>query len=77
MNKELNNNFIDRIDKNIKKTDEIALFKHIYNAYFNSENLTVVSSNFYLIKDKVYICDECGNSIFNLILFYISIQKQY
>ena len=74
MNKELNNNFIYRIDKNIKKTDEIALFKHIYNAYFKSENLTVVSSNFYWIKEKVYICDECGNSTFsfqpNSILYF-------
>ena len=71
MNKELNNDFIYRLDKNIKKTDEIALFKHIFNSYFKTENLTVVSSYFYWIREKVYICSECGNSTFNFQSNYI------
>lgn len=71
MNKELNNNFIYRLDSNIKKTDEIALFNHIFNAYFETQNLTVVSSFFYWIKEKVYICSECGNSTFNFQPNYI------
>ena len=71
MNKELNNDFIYRLDKNIKKTDEIALFNHIFNSYFKTENLTVVSSYFYWIKEKEYICSECENSTFNFQPNYI------
>ena len=71
INKELNSNFIYSLDRNIKKTDEIALFSHIYNAYFKSTNLTIVSSFFYWIKEKVYTCNECGKSTFNFQSNYI------
>lgn len=75
IDKELNNNFIYRSDKNIKKDDEIALFNHIFNSYFKSQNLTVVSSFFYWIKEKIYTCNECGKSTFyfqanNILYFY-------
>ena len=69
INKELNNNFIYRIDRNIKKSDEIGLFNHIFNAYFSAK--TVVSSFFYWIKEKVYICSECGTSTFSFQSNYI------
>ena len=71
INKERNSNFIYSLDRNIKKTDEIALFNHIFNAYFRKENLTVVSSFFYWIKEKVNICSECGNCTFNFQTNYI------
>jgi ubiquitin C-terminal hydrolase len=71
INKELNNNYIYRLDTNLKKTDEIALFNHIFSAYFKTQNSTVVSSFFYWIKEKVYICSECGNSTFNFQPNYI------
>ena len=71
INKELNNNFIYRLDRKIKKTDEKALFNDIFNAYFKPENSTVVSSFFYWIKEKVYICNECGKSTFNFQPNYI------
>ena len=65
INKELNSNFIYRSDKNIKKNDENALFNHIFNAYFETQNSTVVSNFFYWIKEKVYVCSECKKSTFN------------
>ena len=71
INKELNNNWIYSLDRNIKKTDEIALFNHIFNAYFKTSNSTIVSSFFYWIKEKVYICSECGKSTFNFQTNYI------
>ena len=71
INKELNSNFIYSLDRNIKKNDEIALFNHIYNAYFNTQNSTVVSSYFYWIKEKVYVCSECGTSSYNFQSNYI------
>ena len=71
INKELNNNFIYRLDKNIKKNDEKALFNDIFEAYFREPNLTVVSSYFYWINEKVYICSECGKPTFNFQSNYI------
>ena len=71
INKELNNNFIYRLDRNIKKNDEIALFNHIFNAYFKTQNLTIISSYFYWIREKIYICSECKNSTFNFQCNYI------
>ena len=64
MNKELNNNFVYKSDKSIKKTDENALFNHIFKAYSDPKNSTVISSLFYWIREKVYICSECTKSTY-------------
>lgn len=71
INKELNSNYIYSLDRNIKKTDEMASFNHIFNAYFKTPNSTVISSFFYWIKETVYKCSECENSTFNFQSNYI------
>jgi ubiquitin C-terminal hydrolase len=69
MNKEIDSNFKYIRDKEIPKNDETLLFNHIFNYYEN--NKTVVSSNFYWIKEKVYICNECGKETYNFQSEYI------
>ena len=75
IHKELNNNFIYRKDGNIKKSDENALFNHIFNAYFQAQNSTIISNFFYWIKEKVYTCSICQKTTFsfqsnNILYFY-------
>ena len=69
MNKEIDSNFKYIRDKEIPKNDETLLFNHIFNYYEN--NKTVVSSNFYWIKEKIYICNECGKETYNFQSEYI------
>ena len=69
MNKEIDSNFKYVRDKEIPKNDETLLFNHIFNYYEN--NKTVISSNFYWIKEKVYNCDECGKETYNFQSEYI------
>ena len=63
MNKEINSNFKYIRDKEIPKDNEASLFNHIFNYYQN--NKTVVSSNFYWIKERISICNECGKETYN------------
>lgn len=69
MNKEIDSNFKYINDNKIPKNDEDLLFNHIYNYYEN--NKTVVSSNFYWIKEKVNICNECRKETYNFQSEYI------
>ena len=69
MNKEIDSNFKYIRENKIPKNDETLLFNHIFNYYEN--NKTVVSSNFYWIKEKINICNECGKETYNFQSEYI------
>ena len=69
MNKEIDSNFKYIRDKEIPKSNETLLFNHIFNYYKN--NKTVVSSNFYWIKESISICNECGKETYNFQSDYI------
>ena len=69
MNKEIDSNFKYIRDNKIPKNDETLLFNHIYNYY--EDNKTIVSSNFYWIKEKINICNECGKETYNFQSEYI------
>ena len=68
-NKEIDSNFKYIRDNKIPKNDETLLFNHIYNYY--EDNKTIVSSNFYWIKEKINICNECGKETYNFQSEYI------
>ena len=53
INKELNNNYIYRLDTNLKKTDEIALFNHIFSAYLTFKDIKDLSKNIDMISSKL------------------------
>lgn len=69
MNKEINSNFKYIRDKEIPKSNENLLFNHIFNYYQN--NKTIISSNFYWIKERISICSECGKETYNFQSDYI------
>ena len=69
MNKEIDSNFKYIRDKDIPKNNETLLFNHIFNYYQN--NKTVVTSNFYWIKERVSTCSECGGETYNFQSDYI------
>ena len=69
MNREIDSNFKYIRDKEIPKSNEALLFNHIFNYYKN--NKTVVSSNFYWIKESISICNECGKETYNFQSDYI------
>ena len=70
MNKEIDPNFGYIRDNKISKNDEILLFNHIFNYYEKNKN--VITSNFYWIKEKINICNECEKETYNLQSEYIS-----
>ena len=69
MNKEIDSNFRYIRDRKISKNDEALLFAHIFNYYKN--NKTIISSNFYWIKERVSICNDCGKETYNFQSDYI------
>ena len=69
MNKEINPNFKYVRNKEIPKSNEILLFEHIFNYYEN--NKTIISSNFYWIKERISICNECEKETYNFQSDYI------
>ena len=69
MNKEIDPNFKYIRDNEIPKSDEVLLFNHIFDYY--EKNKTVISSNFYWIKEKINICNECGKETYNFQSEYI------
>ena len=69
MNKEIDSNFKYIRDKKIPKNEENLLFEHIFNYYENKK--TVVSSNFYWIKERISICNECEKETYNFNSDYI------
>ena len=69
MNKEINSNFKYIRSREIPKDNENLLFNHIFNYYQN--NKTIISSNFYWIKERVSICSECGKETYNFQSDYI------
>jgi hypothetical protein len=69
MNKEIDSNFKYIRNREIPKSNETALFNHIFDYYQN--NKTVISSNFYWIKERVSTCNECGKETYNFESNYI------
>ena len=69
MNKEIDSNFKYIRNKEIPKNNETLLFNHIFNYY--DSNKTVVSSNFYWIKERISICNECEKETYNFQSDYI------
>ena len=57
------------MNKEISKNNETLLFNHIFNYYQN--NKTIISENFYWIKERVSICNECGKGTYNFQSNYI------